>query len=128
MSHRSRLCGTKLVAMCYSSLLHSSTMQETLPSSHSTHIVNNSTHIATIVDLSPTIARLSISFHFFFFFNFYLFFFPHWLPILFFIFPVFLLASRCGFLFFLSFVRVTWDGILLSGSRGMGDKSTIVKR
>ena len=114
--------------MYYSSLRHSSSIQETLPTSHSTHtvnsthigtiidsrsthMVNNSTHIATIDDSHSTPFYLfyflifSISIYFFFFF-------PHWFPVL------FLMLQGVGFSFF----------FLLLGSREMEDKLTIMKR
>ena len=67
MPHGTRLCGTRV---CCNVLLEFKTLEyhvRTIPNSHSTHTVNNSIHTATIVDLSPTIARLSISFNFLFF-------------------------------------------------------------
>ena len=57
--HGTQLCGTQVRCNV---LLEFKTLEyhlRTIPNSHSTHIVNNSTYIATIVDLSPTIARLS---------------------------------------------------------------------
>ena len=63
---------------CCNVLIEFNTLEYHVKNSHSTH-----THTATIVDLSPTIALLSISFNFLFF-NFYLnFIFSHWLPVCF---------------------------------------------